>query len=413
MARWVFALMVLLVTGAQAKQTVVVTLFDGFTPEMMELANTPNFDALKTDGTWSDHLIPVFPSISLTNHTSYITGCWPENHGLVNNKFYDPERGLYDHSDDADWRTGCDALFEAVEKQGLKAAALGYAGRKSSTQGALASIISPEAKFEDFPQDPGRAEEVLELLDKPAAERPDLIVAYFRGPDGNAHFKGIDAPETIADVETADRIIGKIRGKLATLAVVDDVALFVGTDHGMKNVTHMVNIGRIMRRHAIDGVVASSGTNAFIYLNDPTQANEIHKKLEGHDAFDAYVKGSFPDYAHIGDGPRAPDILLAAKPPHALEDVDMLPGWVHWLGLTWIWPDTFSLFGGLVATHGYDPAMPEMHGIFYAWGSRIPQGQELDQVQIIDVHPTVLSLMGLSPTDHIDGKTDQRVLDIP
>ncbi|HEX7725658.1 MAG TPA: alkaline phosphatase family protein, partial [Rhizomicrobium sp.] len=59
-----------------ADRTVVVVLFDGFSPAMMDAAKiTPHFDEIKREGVWSRHLVPVFPTLSLANHTSFATGC--------------------------------------------------------------------------------------------------------------------------------------------------------------------------------------------------------------------------------------------------------------------------------------------------------------------------------------------------
>ena len=376
----------------------------------MTLVDTPSLDQLKSDGTWTDHFVPVFPTISLTNHTSYMTGCLPGNHGILNNKFYDPERGLYDHSPDADWRTGCLSLFEVAEGQGLRSAVLGYAGRMSSSRGPLASRVSEEERFEDFPSDVERANQVLELLALEETERPELIVVYFKGPDGAAHFKGIDSTETIEAVRRSDTIVGQLKAKLAEIGGREDVALFVGTDHGMVKVTEMVNIVRILKKHKIRGRTASSGANGFVYLDDAEQAQVALERLSGHKAFRVYAKGAFPAYANLGDSPRAPDLLVAAHPPYAVEDPVIFPPLVQWLGVTSVWPETFPLVGALYATHGYDPAIPEMHGIFYAWGTQVKRGQELPEMSIIDVHPTVLALMGLEANQDVDGKIDRRIL---
>jgi predicted AlkP superfamily pyrophosphatase or phosphodiesterase len=77
------------------------------------------------------------------------------------------------------------------------------------------------------------------------------------------------------------------------------------------------------------------------------------------------------------------------------------------MGMTWFWSDIFvpdEGLGGLKASHGYDPAIPEMHGVFYAWGAGVAQGKEIAQVDMIDIHPTVMTLLGLEPGDPVDGK---------
>ena len=148
-----------------AERTVVVTLFDGFSPAMGDATQTPNLDIIKKQGAWSRHLVPAFPSISLINHTTYETGCWPEHHGVMSNTFYDPVRGRFDAQNkllpsDADWHTGCEAMWEAAERQGVHAAVFNWVGRYSTTRGKLATFINPNVPFKDEPSDdrywPGR-----------------------------------------------------------------------------------------------------------------------------------------------------------------------------------------------------------------------------------------------------------------
>jgi hypothetical protein len=45
-----------------------------------------------------------------------------------------------------------------------------------------------------------------------------------------------------------------------------------------------------------------------------------------------------------------------------------------------------------------------MHGVFYAWGAGVARGREIPQLDIIDVHPTAMSLLGLQPGNPVDGK---------
>src|ERR1700743_2183098 len=104
MARAAFAALLVFSSAAAAaapERTVVVVLFDGFAPAELDAAKpTPNFDRLKREGAWSRHLVPAFPTISLINHTTYATGCWPEHHGIMSNVFYDPQRGRFGNGGD-------------------------------------------------------------------------------------------------------------------------------------------------------------------------------------------------------------------------------------------------------------------------------------------------------------------------
>jgi len=44
-----------------------------------------------------------------------------------------------------------------------------------------------------------------------------------------------------------------------------------------------------------------------------------------------------------------------------------------------------------------------MHGIFYAWGAGVAKAKEIPRLDQIDVHPTVMALLGLKPGNPVDG----------
>src|SRR5665213_1572406 len=134
------------VPAQAAERTVVVVLFDGFSPAMADATKVPHLDQIKREGVWSRHLVPAFPTISLTNHTTYATGCWPEHHGMMSNIFIDPklgEPGEKMNFGDADWRTGCESMWQTAERQGVRAAAFNWVGRWSGTRGKLATYTNP------------------------------------------------------------------------------------------------------------------------------------------------------------------------------------------------------------------------------------------------------------------------------
>ncbi len=146
--------------GHRDGRTVVVLLFDGFAPSMVAAYPTPALDRMRREGAWTHHFVPPFPSISLIGGTTLSTGCWPEHHGIVTNKFLDPERGVYDHSLDADWLTGCEHLHQVAERQGVRAAALGWYGATSQSRGPLASVVLLGSEADEPPSDDERARQV-------------------------------------------------------------------------------------------------------------------------------------------------------------------------------------------------------------------------------------------------------------
>lgn len=408
-----FALLFLSVSGAlAADRTVVVVLFDGFSPAMMDAAQPmSHFNEIKREGVWSRHLVPVFPSLSLPNHTSFATGCWPEHHGIVSNTFYGPRRGYFGvksskDDNDADWHTGCQSIWEVAERQGVHAAVYNWAGRWSGTRGMLASFANPLVPFKMRPSDDWViAQGIRELRDN-SPNHPRLIALYMEGTDDAAHYHGVTSPETVAAARKADFYVGKLMDAIRKLPPGREATLVIGTDHGMIDVGPMVNMTRLMNMYDIKGRVAADGATAFLYLDKGESADRVMNVLAKYKyAFDVYKTGHYPSFAHLGTGPRLGDLMVLAHPPYWVVDDTVFPAWAFALGVNHIWPPIFTPFaGGLKATHGYDPRIVQMHGIFYAWGSGIAQGHEVKRLDMVDIEPTVAALLGLRPGRPEDGR---------
>lgn len=394
-----------------AERAVIVALFDGFSPAMADATKTPNLDIIKREGAWSRHLVPAFPSLSMANHTTFITGCWPEHHGIVSNVFYDPLRGRFSEGTalDADWRIGCESMWEAAERQGMRAATFNWIERWSYTRGKRATYANPPAPHGKKPSDDAILAEALKLLADNGPGHPRLIALYFRGPDETAHYHGVTAPETLAAVRHSDAIVGELMAGIRALPTGREGTLIVGTDHGMIDVGPLINVGRLMNMYGIKARQATDGATSFLYLDKGESADRVANALAPYkDVFQVYRKGHFPVYAHLGNGPRVPDLLLVTHPPYWIIGPEVLPLWAELLGVNHVWPPVFTPFaGGLKATHGYDPDIVQMHGIFYAWGAGVAKGREIPRLDMIDIHPTVMKLLGLQPGRPVDGKPVQ------
>jgi predicted AlkP superfamily pyrophosphatase or phosphodiesterase len=402
---------------AAAERTVLLVMFDGFAPAMADATKTPNLDRIKVEGAWSRHFVPVYPTMSLPNHTSFVTGCWPERHGIVQNEFYDPDRAASYQHGDADWLAACEPVWAAAERQGVRAAALNFANRWDvKKKVALASVINPHVPWEEAPSDDETLAKGLALLKSSDVKRPRLIALYFRGPDHEAHVHGVTSSQALGEARKADAIVGKLMAEIKALPAERAATLVIGTDHGMIAVEPLVNLGRIMNRHWIYARDAGDGGSAYIYLDKGESIERVEKALGGYaHAFTVHRRGTFPAYAHLGDSARVGDLMLVAKPPYYIAPSSSLPWYAHLMGMTWFWSDIFvpGELGGLKASHGYDPAIPEMHGVFYAWGAGVVKGKEIASLDIIDVHPTVMSLLGLQPGNPVDGKVVAEMLEGP
>lgn len=393
-----------------ARREVIVMVFDGLAPALVERAETPNLDRMAREGTSTDAMVPPFPSISLIGGFTISTGCWPARHGIVTNRFLDPERGLYDHASDADWLLDCEGLHEAAERQGVPTATLAWYGEVSGTRGKLAREVNYHPDWQSRPDDRTRAREIAALVARPDDTRPDLILAYLNGPDGAAHFEGIDSATARAATERSDEAVGIVLDAVRAAGRERDTTMIVTTDHGMVPVGEMINAEYLLRANDIEGMALATGTTAFLYLAEGEDIDAVATKLAHYEEFDVLRPGISPELATVGDGPRMGDLVLAARPPHVMEDRSAWPEWLRWVAVTG--PTMVDTSGTLPASHGYAPGTPgaDVNGVLYAWGSGIPAGRKAGPVRAIDIHPTITHLLGIEPGRPIDGRVSRELL---
>jgi predicted AlkP superfamily pyrophosphatase or phosphodiesterase len=387
-------------------RTVIVVLFDGFSPLMMDGVATPNFDRLAREGTSSRHLVPSFPTLSMVNHTTFQTGCWPAHHGIVANEFTDPVLGVYgtkmDRADAA-WRTGCESMWQAAERQGAPSAVFNFVGRWSATSGKQASIINDEVPWAQHEDDDTILAKATAALNSGTSR---LIALYFDYPDSTAHGDGVHGDKTKLVVAKADAVIGRLLAAIAALPSGREVSLVVGADHGMTKVEKVINIGKLRQLHHFEADVAYGSGSAMLYLKPGQDAAKIARTLARyHATFEVYRKGHFPAYAHIGDSGRVGDLLLITRPPYAFQGPEIMKAEVNARAENATGPAIYEpkekWFNSM---HGFKPDVEAMHAIFYAWGAGITPGKILPRVEMIDVAPTVLNLLSLKPGEGTDGK---------
>jgi predicted AlkP superfamily pyrophosphatase or phosphodiesterase len=284
----------------------------------------------------------------------------------------------------------------------VRSAALDWYGARSHSRGPLASIVDETPAHDTFPDDAARAEEVAALLARPEAERPRLILAYFRGPDSAAHFDGMRSSEARDAVVRMDRAVARVMRAIEEGPGRDAAALVVTTDHGMAPVRELVNVQRILRVNEIPARAVSAGTTSFLYFDDPAAVEPAARKLAAYSQFEVLRREALPDYARLGSGPRVAPLILSARPPYFIEDASSWPVTLRWLGD--FGPQFPSATFFLKATHGYPPSTPGMAGVLYLWGDGVASGIYKSRVRAVDLHPTVAALLGIEPGIPVDGE---------
>ena len=372
--------------AVRSRPYVVLVSFDGFHPGYLDRFDTPEFDRLASRGMHAAGLVSVFPSLTFPAHYSIATGLHPEAHGVVGNRFFDPARGAEfsyrrrDDAQDGSWWGG-EPIWVTAEKQGLVSAAFFFPGTEADIGGVRPSHWRP---YDGRVPNRERIDQVLAWLALPPAERPHLITLYFSLVDGAGHRLGPDDPAMRRSVESADGLLGELMEGIDALPHAERVALVVVSDHGMAapdpdRVTVLPPVAELA------GVrIVAAGPSLSLHVGDPERARALRDRLNARLVHArSYLREELPEHLHARGNPRLGDLLV------------MPTG----LGMVQLAPDNRPPAG----MHGWDPTLPEMHGIFLAAGPGIAAGVTLPAVEAVDVYPLVAHLLGLTPPPDIAG----------
>jgi predicted AlkP superfamily pyrophosphatase or phosphodiesterase len=377
----------------QVKKTYVILISaDGFRYDLADRYQAENLIRLRNSGVAADYMLSVFPSLTFPNHYSIITGVYPDHAGIVDNTFYDPSRhqvysmGNRKMVDDSSWY-GATPLWVLAEKQGMLTASYYWVGAESAIQGVRPTYYY---KFNNLIPMKERIQGVRNWLSLPEGKRPHLINFYIPDVDHQEHMYGVGSKQTEDAVRYVDDAVARL------VRTVDSLHLSVNyifvSDHGM---TDLDTLNGLTLPKTIDTskfIITSSLSLVHMYAKKKAAIQPAYKLLKSAaKGYDVYLATNTParwNYNKKNDRfNRIGDILLVAHPPKAFK-----------LGTR----------GLPSATHGFDPAIPDMHATFYAWGPAFKSNLKIRGFENINIYPLITNILQLKISDPVDG--DLKVL---
>jgi predicted AlkP superfamily pyrophosphatase or phosphodiesterase len=375
MRKYVLVILTLLVwpIGLVAKPLAVLVSIDGFKPDYLKRGNSPFLDGLVDSGASAKGLIAAFPSVTFPNHYSMVTGLSPDHHGIVNNIMFDPSvpgRPFSLASRDAltnpAWWNEGTPIWVTLRRQNKRSSAMFWPGSETPIHGIQPDDWLP---YTDAMTSIERVEKLLYWLDRSEDNRPDLATLYFSEVDSNGHRFGPGAPEV---GEAVRRVDDALRHFVAGLEHTTN--LIVVSDHGM---------AAVARSQAIDlhGLLSGLETVALQWSGPvagfavaPSERETTLNRLAGESHMTCWPKSEIPQRLHLGSHRRVPDVVCLAQVGWTIIDGRPFPP----------------------GQHGYDPAEPDMWGLFIAVGPGIA-ARKLELVDNIDVYPLLCRLLGVLP----------------
>ena len=345
-------------------------------------------------------LRPPFPSKTFPSHLTAVTGVYPDKHGIVGNRFFDPKtRKAYSFRNDKAVADGSfysgTPLWNLAVKQGMVSATYFWPGSEAKIGGYRPTYWM---KYDHGVKHQERIDQVVNWFSLPEKKRPHFVTLYMHDVDSAGHKYGPLAPMTKSAVQKVDRSLNKLFSRISALKL--DINIIIISDHGMTQLDPIkkVVIRPMLTKHEKKLLKHFNwlGKGPIIQLHLKEHKNKKYvKKLidvlkRKKKYYRVFTRESIPKSMHFNRSPRFGDILLLAD-----------------LGASiYIDDPKKSKRRTTLGNHGYDPySTSDMNGIFIAHGPQIRVNYKINNVvDNIHLYPLIASLLNLKVPENIDGE---------
>lgn len=369
---------------AQPRNTnpVILISIDGFAGYYLTKYQLPYLSSLAKQGTYTQALLPVYPSKTFPNHLTMVTGKSPSEHGIVHNSFYHRKLNkrytLGAGKNNSDWLTA-QPIWTIAEQQGIKTAVYFWPESETKINNILPTYFKP---YKHNTPNHVRLDKIISWLQLPKHQRPQLLISYLSVIDDVGHKYGTNSLKTKTALQELDRLIENFVNKIQRDTNLTPNIILV-SDHGMVD----VNLGQKLLPESLftvdlQTIVVNGQTQLYLYNDDENSINAIYAQLtkhEMHSHFRAYLAKDFPAHWQFNDNTATlPDLIVEAIPPAIFTRKNK--------------KDPF-------ATHGYDPlGVDALNAILIASGPDIAKEKKLKQLENRHVFHLLTSLLSLETT---------------
>jgi len=196
---------------------------DGFRPDVLPIARTPNLDRLIADGCYTDQATTTEVTVSGPAWSSFLTGVWPDKHGVHDNTFEGADYVTYPHFF---------ARLKEARPDAFTVSALDWIPLDQH----IVATAGTDVRFVWDYEDGGDEKVVAAAVEALTDHDPDIVFVYFADLDVAGHEHGYHpgAPGYVAELQEIDGQVGHLIDAVhrrPTFAD-EDWLILVGSDHG-------------------------------------------------------------------------------------------------------------------------------------------------------------------------------------
>lgn len=385
------------------KTKLLLVSFDGFRHDYIYKYNMKNFIKLLNEASSANYMKVQFPTQTLPNHWSIVTGTHIGTHGIVSNRFYDPVYKEYfnyntynNQKHDLKFWNLTEPIWYTCAKQGVRAAAISWPGcHVKYAKTDFYKTLEPN----DNPVFESKVQHAIKWFLK---DHYNFIALYHNQPDYVSHRYGISSLEFNQTLKELDNNLGYLIDELKKADLYDSIyfQLIVLSSHGMVEIQKNIFLDdHIKLDYKYVNEVSFTTTSLNLQVRNLQNQNlsEYVDSLNKHPQyFNVYTNSTMPDNWHYRSN-RVSDILIVANEGINLILKSKVPQEIRQLNLSDSELMNFIKSTHDKANHGYDNELNSMKTIFIAKGSYFKRNYRSSiKIENIDVYPLMCHILNIT-----------------
>ena len=425
--------------------SVFIIVFDGLQPSQITPELMPNLARFASEGVVFERHHPVFPTVTRINAASMVTGCNPGRHGLAANlvvmRDLDPastfpvlEPNLRQLGSVTNGRVlQVPPIAEIFRAHDMSYAAVGVGTSGNAyVHNAHPDVSNGLTVHPDFCLPDIRHNEILDRFGEwpdeslPNVARvehagkivtdhvlvdlePDVTLFWCSEPDKSQHAAGVSSPLAVSALAAADAEFGRVLRVLEKTGKLDSTDVLVVSDHGYSTITEAIPVKAMLGEAGFGApgadrgvVVAENGGSVLFYTHPFSRetSDSLAEWLMSQSWCGALVaseavgdiEGTLPLSLTGGEGERAPDLVMSFA-WNSEPNESGVPG------------HAYSASGKAGTGQHGSMSKHDLRNTLVARGPSFRSGlQSTVPSGNLDIAPTVMHLLGLDETDHMDGR---------
>lgn len=421
------------------KHVIVISVDAMITSDIAAFEKKENMGAILANSARIDEMHCIYPTYTYPCHTSIMTGCYPNKHGIYHNDKFDPTADFdywFWYAKDIKRPT----MLDVARKAGLKTGSVVFPVQGGANADyVIAEIWAPHIDDDPTPvfksANSPEVEHIFEknkhmlnwmktpefdyFSSKCASDiikefKPDLLFIHLSYLDHQRHRNGFETEKNLHAIDFIDERIGEIRQAVKEAGIEDTTDFVILGDHGQINVDTVFHINKLLAEAGYIDLdengkvkdwrifVHSASFSGHVYTKGISYADAKKVLMDLREKYPEYIervmnKFEANEVYHL-DGPF--DFVLEAQ-THVIFGQNLTGDLCNK-------PEPGNYKFSL-STHGYAPEKGP-NSPFIISGPDANVGKVVRQARLVDEASTIMSLFGLEMPEGVDGMAIKELL---